>query len=504
MSSLVSDFLINPVLRQARRFSRSEAPVHTHDSNDPLAPHPVPGNNNESDEVFIEDVIEGEAVMDLPDTRNDASVDNIIQSSSNPSGDTHNLQHEADRSQIDPLAHSHIQSNTSLADRNLSGNLSSSTIPQTHGEVTEGSSSNATLNVLDLQMSPAEGTSQHPSQNSTSASIGLDTGSSALPADDGMGPLRQRIKYIQAMDIPTEQKALLMHQLLTQGYTEAHELFHAKNYVPTTTSDKTISQERPATPGSLSSFIWQMNGALDLAPATEIHTFHLSPGDLQRTYAPLDTPENDFGSEESESTEDLLPQLGSFIIATIVEYAERVVVWARISFIARLAACLSILSDPEVEAPAIGTGDAQNDMPTSQEPREISSSTYLIPGLPRNRRHSSHIPSPSSQGESGRFSPYPVPSRLGRSVSPARGLGLFANQPMGGGESDSSGDEDDLDFWGRDEPRSARDLQGTHDTDAQDDNDIEYEDDSTDSESGNDYEEDDDGEEEPFAIFGHR
>lgn len=310
MSSLVSDFLINPVLRQARRFSRSEAPVHTHDSNDPLAPHPVPGNNNESDEVFIEDVIEGEAVMDLPDTRNDASVDNIIQSSSNPSGDTHNLQHEADRSQIDPLAHSHIQSNTSLADRNLSGNLSSSTIPQTHGEVTEGSSSNATLNVLDLQMSPAEGTSQHPSQNSTSASIGLDTGSSALPADDGMGPLRQRIKYIQAMDIPTEQKALLMHQLLTQGYTEAHELFHAKNYVPTTTSDKTISQERPATPGSLSSFIWQMNGALDLAPATEIHTFHLSPGDLQRTYAPLDTPENDFGSEESESTEDLLPQLG--------------------------------------------------------------------------------------------------------------------------------------------------------------------------------------------------
>ncbi|RAL64071.1 hypothetical protein DID88_003259 [Monilinia fructigena] len=136
--------------------------------------------------------------------------------------------------------------------------------------------------------------------------------------------------------------------------------------------------------------------------------------------------------------------------------------------------------------PAIGTGDAQNDMPTSQESRETSSSTYLI------------------LGESGRFSPCPVPSRLGRSVSPARGLGLFADQPIGSGESDSSGDEDDLDFWGRDEPRSARDLQVTHDTDAQDDNDIEYEDDSTDSESGNDYEEDDDGEEEPFAIFGHR
>ncbi|RAL64072.1 hypothetical protein DID88_003260 [Monilinia fructigena] len=290
MSSLVSDFIINPVLRQARRFSRSEAPVHTHDSNDPLTPHPLPANNNEVEEVYIEDVAEGEPVMNLPDTRNPASVDNIIQSSSNPSGDTHNLQHEVDRSQIDPLAHSHMQSNTSLADRNMSDNPSFSTISQTQGEVTEGSSGSAAFNALDLQMSPAEGSSQHPSQNSTSASIGLDTGSSALPEDDGMGPLRQRIKHIQAMETPTEQKALLMHQLLTQGYTEAHELFHAKNYVTTTASDKTISQERPATPGSLSSFIWQINGALDPAPATEIHTFHLSPGDLKRTYAPLDPP----------------------------------------------------------------------------------------------------------------------------------------------------------------------------------------------------------------------
>lgn len=165
---------------------------------------------------------------------------------------------------------------------------------------------------------------------------------------------------------------------------------------------------------------------------------------------------------------------------------------------------LSILSDPDVGAPTMGTGDAQHDISAGQESREMSSSTHLIPGGPRNRRHSSHIPSSSSQGEPGRFSPYPVPSRLGRSLSPARGLGFFGSQSVAGGESDDSGDEDDLDFWGRDGPRSAREMPTTQNAEAQDDNDIEYEDESSDSDSGNDDEEDDDGEDEPFAIFGHR
>ncbi|ESZ91689.1 hypothetical protein SBOR_7946 [Sclerotinia borealis F-4128] len=549
MSSLVSEFLINPVLRQARRFSRSDRPVHTRNSNYPLTPHLVPESNNEVDEVVIEGVIEGETAMDLPDSREYVGVDNLTRSLSN-SSTTHedggnssdhiqSLRHEVDRNLIDSLAPSHIQSSMSQADSYMSDNPPSDIASQTQGNIIEGTSGNAALNVLDLHRSPAEGSSQHSSQNSTSASMNLDMGSSALPADDGMGPLRQRIKYIQAMDTPTEQKALLMHQLLTQGYTEAHEIFNAKNYVPTTASDKMISQERPATPGSLSSFIWQMNGTLDPAPATESHTFHLSPDDLKRTYAPFDPPEVDDGSEESENTEDFIPKLGKSVVGMETQfrnmdraidhqpmppqfrntlamvscndcYAKSAVKYHWLGL--KCAICdsyntaqLSILSDPEVETPAIGTGDTQNDRSTSQEPREMSSSTHLIPGIPRNRRHSSHVPSSSSQGESGRFSPYPIPFRLGRSVSPARGLGIFGNQPVAGGESDASGDEDDLDFWGRDEPRNARESQATHEADAQVDNDIEYEYDSSDSESGNDDDDDDDdGEEEPFAIFGHR
>ncbi|EDN94333.1 hypothetical protein SS1G_10206 [Sclerotinia sclerotiorum 1980 UF-70] len=679
MTSLVSEFLINPVLRQARRFSRSDA-VHTHDSNNSLTPQSVLESSNEVDEVVVEDVTEEGRDMGLPDVREHAGVDGRIGSPSSQSpthegnslADVYSLRHEVDRNETDPLITSHIQSNMSRIDSGVTGNPPVSIASQTQDNVRDGTSSSAALN---LHMSSAEGLSQHLSQDTTSASIGLDTGSCALPADDGMGPLRQRIKYIQAMDIPTEQKALLMHQLLTQSYNEAHEIFNAKNCVPSTTAEKMISQERPATPGSLSSFIWQMNGALDPAPVTESHTFHLSPDDLERTYAPLDPVEVDDGSEETENTEDSIPMLGCkhykrnvklqcstcdrwytcrlchdevedhilirhetknmlcmvcgcaqragefcvecgeraawyycgtcgvcmsmslmddhkciervsdcdcpicgdymftspkpvvFMIcghsihsACYIEHMQtsykcpicsRSVVGMETQFRnldraidnqpmppqfrntlamvscndcyaksavkyhwlgLKCAICdsyntaqLSILSDPEVGASETGVGDAQTDAQTGQEPREMLASTHLIPGVPRNRRHSSHIPSSSSQGESGGFPPYTVPSRLGRSVSPARGVGLFSSQSAAGGESDDSGDEDDLDFWGRDEPRSSRRLRATLDAgvDAQDDNDIEYEDDSSDSESGND-DDDDDGEEEPFAIFGHR
>lgn len=310
MSSLVSEFLINPVLRQARHFSRSQAPVNIHDSNDPLAPRPFPGINNEAGVVATEDVIEGDTAMNLPDTREHGGIDDIAQSSSNLSGELHNRpQEEVDRNQTDLLEHPHTESNMTRDDSNVSGNPSS-TVPEMQGNSIRRTSGNTTLNALNLQMSSADGSSQDSSQNPTAASIGLVTGSNMLPADDGMGPLRERIKYIQAMDAPTERKALLMHQLLTKGYTEAHEVFHSKNFVPTTATEKMISQERPATPGSLSSFIWQMNGALDPIPATESHTFHLSPDDLKRTYVPLDIPEVEDGSEESENTDDFIPQLG--------------------------------------------------------------------------------------------------------------------------------------------------------------------------------------------------
>jgi uncharacterized CHY-type Zn-finger protein len=85
----------------------------------------------------------------------------------------------------------------------------------------------------------------------------------------------------------------MMHRLLTQGYSQAQEIYNAKHTPRPPSPASMISQERPTTPGSLSSFIWQINGATENIPPSQQHTFHLSPEDLKRTYAPLDPPETD-------------------------------------------------------------------------------------------------------------------------------------------------------------------------------------------------------------------
>lgn len=159
---------------------------------------------------------------------------------------------------------------------------------------------------------------------------------------------------------------------------------------------------------------------------------------------------------------------------------------------------LSILSDPAVEVPAIETREADSAMAPEQVFGEASSSTNLAPGPGpvRNRRHSSHTPTPSSFAP--RYSPYPVPQRIGRSVSPVRGSGFFEDAIVvdTGETEESEGEGDDLDFWGRDEPRSVTSVENVEDVGMEDE-----EESGDDSGSAMD-ECDDEGDD--FELFGHR
>lgn len=126
--------------------------------------------------------------------------------------------------------------------------------------------------------------------------------SSILPEDDGMRALRRKIVTIQAMELASEVKARLMHELLTEGYTQSQISQHTKVPQPVPPSPASmVSQERPVTPTSISSFsFWQSK---DVSPGkAENVTFHLSPDDLKPTYAPL-PPRVDGGSEGSDETE---------------------------------------------------------------------------------------------------------------------------------------------------------------------------------------------------------
>lgn len=161
---------------------------------------------------------------------------------------------------------------------------------------------------------------------------------------------------------------------------------------------------------------------------------------------------------------------------------------------------LSILSDPEVDVPPIDSREAQNASPPAPAiadgPAPITGGPEI--GTGRRRRHSSHVQIPS--GTLGASLAYSVPQRLGRSVSPVRGIGLLDDaaviQPI---ETDESANEDDdLDFWGREERRSLASPEMIDDQ-MEDD-----EDEDSDEDSAMDGCDDEGDEEDKFEIFGHR
>lgn len=161
---------------------------------------------------------------------------------------------------------------------------------------------------------------------------------------------------------------------------------------------------------------------------------------------------------------------------------------------------LSILSDPAVEVPAIESRETETAMVPDRAVGENPSSPHLAlgTGSMRHRRHSSHNPALSSL--SPRAALYSLSQRTGRSVSPVRGRGFFEAEIVAeAGETEESGDdEDDLDFWGRHEPRNVSSVENL-------DVDME-EDEESDDNSGSAMDEcDDEGdEEEQFELFGHR
>lgn len=205
-----------------------------------------------------------------------------------------------------PFRMGSLQSNAGPVDDDVSDNPSFGVPSRFRTDSGASTTFGSNHNAVDGRMSSAEGRSRRSTQELRQGSPIQRT--SSLPADDGMGALRQQIVMIQSMDVPTEEKARLMHTLITRGYNRAQE-FLPKQPLHIPSLEGMISQERPATPGSLSSYIWQMNGAPESGLANQQHTFHLSPEDLKRTYyAPLDPPKVD--ADGDSPLEDDVPVLG--------------------------------------------------------------------------------------------------------------------------------------------------------------------------------------------------
>jgi len=160
---------------------------------------------------------------------------------------------------------------------------------------------------------------------------------------------------------------------------------------------------------------------------------------------------------------------------------------------------LSILSDPAVEVPALERREAEGSAQPVQAVGVRAHSGSVETGPIRIRRHSSHLHIPPPVlGESSRFSPYPLNQRIGRSASPVRNAGFFGGRETVASEIDGSTEEEDLDFWGRKESRSATTVENINeDMDEEEDSD-------DDSMSGLDDFDEDGDDVDQFELFGHR
>lgn len=154
---------------------------------------------------------------------------------------------------------------------------------------------------------PSEPQAESSAQADAAAPAGeaSDPQPTALPEDDGNRAMRERVLGIQVKDIPTDEKARLMHELLMEGYTKSQIGQETKSStVPPSPATVVSQQERPTTPTSMSSFnFWP--GKENSPGKGDTVTFHLTKDDLKPTYAPLPPPVEGAsdGNEEVERSE---------------------------------------------------------------------------------------------------------------------------------------------------------------------------------------------------------
>ncbi len=319
MSNLVADFLINPVLRQARRFSGHTIhrvdPVtnrHPHQEitsrdGEPVTEAAPPINTVSA--IDDEGSVSGRPLVASPIEEDGGFEEQVAAFDRSRSGrgsmdhpsamPSHLASFSSDRMSIDE----EISDNPSFGSQ---GRFLTSSPMSTSRNST---SQNRWNNPRDVSRMSTEDTSLPAPAGATTRQR-----TSSLPEDDGMKDLRGRIIKIQEKDVSAAEKARLMHNLLTEGYSQSQISLHAKSPPRAHSPASVVSQDRPITPGSLSSFSFWQTSTTDTppqsSPSSSDHTFHLTQDDLKPTYAPVENiPAANSDSGDSDDTE-LFQSLG--------------------------------------------------------------------------------------------------------------------------------------------------------------------------------------------------
>lgn len=301
--SLFSSFIVEPVVRQARRFSgtTSQPSGGARDSlslshvnanaSSPDAPHPhtYPRRQHEAD-------------TDAPDSDStaahaDSDVLTVAESlAEGEDGHTSTVMQQtparpsnADEVHVAPPPPPSRRANTAPV-----------AVPMSSNPATLASQ----FRLLDVDApSPTTPASLGP-QNSASPAQHAPTMSESLPADDGMRHLRARIHQIRELPLPEEEKARMMHQLMTERWSVLR---------PTSPSSF-ISHDRPSTPTSGRSVFSDFQVYSPASAASEVdaeNPFQLRPGDTEPTYRSPPAQDNpEIANEDDEDNFEGGPVLG--------------------------------------------------------------------------------------------------------------------------------------------------------------------------------------------------
>lgn len=310
MSSLVNDFLINPVLRQARRFSRPSlnsevpAPEAVAFQQDSLNAFTTDGEHAILEEGSPRRDEDGaiSPMTDRPLVASPVDEDGGLDAQLAIANRAETSLPGPSRSQSIPLRLSSMRSDRALIDDDTSDNPSFTSHERFRNESSMSSSmsSNRTGTRFETTDVPQHGDGQEAGSGGRTR-----LRNSSLPEDDGMRDMRRKIVHIQSMSIDSSLKAQMMHQLLTEQYHTSQTSLQVKQAARPLSPSSFVSQERPSTPGSIASTgFWQSNESnTDSSPSSMLQNhFRLSHEDLQPTFAPM--PIVPCRGEQDESVAD--------------------------------------------------------------------------------------------------------------------------------------------------------------------------------------------------------
>ena len=232
MSQYISSYLIEPVVRQARRFSRPEA------------------SESSAQEAGLRSSLRLEAA-DLPDSlpENESSQQGYQQSPrvQHPPLYTNSSIGELSEAYSSSPDNDGIHEQDSEFLRRASSILGSRT-PRRRSTSEQYVSANASfpnsINRMGSRYMEESGQSTRSSLTQTSLSPRNSIVDSELPEDDGMGPLRRKILDIQQLSAPNTEKSRLMHGLMMESYASNSQVNNLRAQSPSSLQ----SHDRPFTP----------------------------------------------------------------------------------------------------------------------------------------------------------------------------------------------------------------------------------------------------------------